>query len=40
MAEGAQAEAARKLGLSRSDMTYKVRKYGIRDHTSRSGDDV
>ncbi|GMV91408.1 MAG: sigma-54-dependent Fis family transcriptional regulator [Candidatus Hydrogenedentota bacterium] len=31
---GAQAEAARKLGLSRSDMTYKVKKYGIRDHTS------
>ncbi len=31
---GAQAEAARKLSLSRSDMTYKVKKYGIRDHTS------
>ncbi|MCL4695223.1 MAG: sigma 54-interacting transcriptional regulator, partial [Candidatus Hydrogenedentes bacterium] len=31
---GAQAEAARRLGLSRSDMTYKVKKYGIRDHTS------
>lgn len=31
---GAQAEAARKLGLSRSDMTYKVKKYNIRDHTS------
>lgn len=32
---GAQAEAARKLGLTRSDMTYKVRKYDIRDHTAR-----
>ena len=37
MAEGAQAEAARKLGLSRSDMTYKVRKFDIRDHTARGG---
>jgi DNA-binding NtrC family response regulator len=39
MSDGAQAEAARKMGLSRSDMTYKVRKYRIRDHTSRAGDD-
>jgi two-component system, NtrC family, response regulator AtoC len=30
LAEGSQAEAARRLGLSRSDMTYKVAKYGIK----------
>jgi two-component system, NtrC family, response regulator HydG len=28
---GAQAEAARKLGLSRSDLSYKLDKYGMRD---------
>ena len=28
---GAQAEAARRLGLSRSDLGYKVTKYGIRN---------
>ncbi|MGC2198400.1 MAG: helix-turn-helix domain-containing protein [Terriglobales bacterium] len=28
-AEGVQAEAARMLGLSRSDMGYKVAKYAI-----------
>jgi len=32
-AGGAQAEAGRRLGLSRSDMTYKVRKYGLEDET-------
>lgn len=29
-AQGVQAEAARNLGISRSDMTYKVRKYRLR----------
>jgi transcriptional regulator with GAF, ATPase, and Fis domain len=28
---GAQAEAARRLGLSRSDLGYKLTKYGIRN---------
>jgi DNA-binding NtrC family response regulator len=28
---GAQAEAARRLGLSRSDLAYKLNKYGIRN---------
>jgi DNA-binding NtrC family response regulator len=28
-AQGVQAEAARHLGISRSDMAYKVRKYGL-----------
>jgi len=28
---GAQAEAARRLGISRSDLGYKVAKYGISD---------
>jgi DNA-binding NtrC family response regulator len=28
--EGAQAEAARRLGLSRSDLSYKLAKYGIK----------
>jgi DNA-binding NtrC family response regulator len=28
--EGAQAEAARRLGLSRSDLSYKLGKYGIK----------
>lgn len=28
---GAQAEAARRLGVSRSDLAYKLRKYGLRD---------
>jgi len=27
---GAQAEAARRLGLSRSDLGYKLAKFGIR----------
>ena len=27
---GAQAEAARRLGLSRSDLSYKLAKYGIK----------
>ena len=27
---GAQAEAARRMGLSRSDLAYKLGKYGIR----------
>jgi transcriptional regulator with GAF, ATPase, and Fis domain len=26
---GAQAEAARRLGISRSDLGYKITKYGI-----------
>jgi DNA-binding NtrC family response regulator len=29
-AKGSQAEAARRLGLTRSDMTYKLAKYGIK----------
>lgn len=29
LAEGVQAEASRKLGISRSDLAYKLRKYGI-----------
>lgn len=29
---GAQAEAARHLGLSRSDLSYKLSKYGIKPH--------
>lgn len=29
--EGNQAEAARRLGISRSDMTYKIRKLGLRE---------
>ncbi len=28
---GAQAEAARRLGVSRSDLAYKLRKYGLRE---------
>ena len=31
MTEGAQAEAARRLGLSRSALAYKLTKYGIRN---------
>ena len=31
---GAQAEAARRLGLSRSALAYKLTKYGIRGSTS------
>jgi DNA-binding NtrC family response regulator len=27
--DGAQAEAARRLGISRSDLGYKIAKYGI-----------
>jgi DNA-binding NtrC family response regulator len=27
--KGAKAEAARRLGLSKSDLTYKLIKYGI-----------
>jgi DNA-binding NtrC family response regulator len=30
MTDGAQAEAARRLGLSRSDLSYKLAKHGIR----------
>jgi len=30
-ANGAQAEAARRLGISRSDLGYKIAKYGIND---------
>ncbi len=30
--DGAQAEAARRLGISRSDLGYKLAKYGIKDH--------
>jgi two-component system NtrC family response regulator len=30
-AQGVQAEAARHLGISRSDMAYKVRKYGLEE---------
>jgi transcriptional regulator with GAF, ATPase, and Fis domain len=30
-ANGAQAEAARRLGISRSDLGYKIAKYGISD---------
>ena len=33
-AGGAQAEAARRLGVSRSDLAYKVTKYSLRSHTS------
>lgn len=29
LANGVQAEAARKLGISRSDIAYKIRKYGL-----------
>jgi transcriptional regulator with GAF, ATPase, and Fis domain len=32
-ADGAQAEAGRHLGLTRSDMTYKVRKHGLESMT-------
>ena len=35
--EGNQAEAARRLGISRSDMNYKIRKLGLRDQAA-SGD--
>jgi DNA-binding NtrC family response regulator len=28
---GTQAEAARRLGISRSDLGYKIAKYGISD---------
>lgn len=31
---GAQAEAARRLGISRSDLAYKVTKYNLRPHLS------
>ncbi len=31
---GAQAEAARRLGISRSDLAYKVNKYNLRPHIS------
>ena len=31
---GAQAEAARRLGLSRSDVSYKLGKHNIRTATS------
>jgi DNA-binding NtrC family response regulator len=30
---GAQAEAARRLGLSRSDLSYKLLKYELRKET-------
>jgi len=33
-AGGAQAEAARRLGISRSDLAYKVNKYNLRPHIS------
>jgi transcriptional regulator with GAF, ATPase, and Fis domain len=33
-AGGAQAEAARRLGLSRSDVSYKLGKHNIRTATS------
>ena len=33
-AGGAQAEAARRLGISRSDLAYKVNKYDLRSHIS------
>lgn len=33
-AQGVQAEAARQLGLSRSDMTYKLKKFGLTAPTS------
>lgn len=33
-AGGAQAEAARRLGISRSDLAYKVTKYNLRPHIS------
>ncbi|MGB8322732.1 MAG: sigma-54 dependent transcriptional regulator [Candidatus Acidiferrum sp.] len=32
--QGAQAEAARRLGLSRSDLSYKLSKYGIKPSSS------
>jgi DNA-binding NtrC family response regulator len=31
LTDGAQAEAARRLGISRSDLGYKISKYGISD---------
>jgi DNA-binding NtrC family response regulator len=31
---GAQAEAARRLGLSRSDLSYKLLKYELRKETT------
>jgi DNA-binding NtrC family response regulator len=31
---GAQAEAARRLGISRSDLAYKVNKHNLRPHLS------
>jgi DNA-binding NtrC family response regulator len=31
---GAQAEAARRLGLSRSDLSYKLLKYELRKETA------
>jgi DNA-binding NtrC family response regulator len=34
-ADGVQAEAARRLGISRSDLNYKIRKHGL---AGREGD--
>jgi DNA-binding NtrC family response regulator len=34
-----QAEAARRLGISRSDMTYKIRKLGLRDTDRSEGEE-
>jgi two-component system NtrC family response regulator len=31
-AGGVQAEAARRLGISRSDIAYKIRKHGLEPH--------
>jgi len=33
---GAQAEAARRLGLSRSDLSYKLLKYELRKESAAS----
>lgn len=35
--KGAKAEAARRLGLSKSDLTYKLAKYGVGQPTSKEG---
>lgn len=35
--KGAKAEAARRLGLSKSDLTYKLAKYGVGAPTSKEG---
>lgn len=36
IAHGVQAEAARHLGLSRSDLSYKVGKYGLNEPSAQA----